>query len=300
MSDRRRILVVGGAAWNHIIHLDTDLPPPSATQFARRSYEVPGGTGLGKATCLSLFDLEVRFQLALGDDDYAERILSYLQAFPIELILNRSGAATERHTNLMLPGDKRLSVYTAPPPDCTAAELHATEAAMPGADIIMLSILPYVRQILPAAQRSGAPLWIDLHNYDGTDPYHAPFIAAANVLFLSGERLEDPKGYMERQIDGGKSLIIVTQGKRGAMCLTAARTWHYQEAIPVEPITDTNGAGDSFAAGFAHAYLKHAPIDDCLRAGALASAATLQSRYPTNADFSAKHLADAMRSHIYA
>ena len=43
------------------------------------------------------------------------------------------------------------------------------------------------------------------------------------------------------------------------------------EAFPVQ-VVDTNGAGDSFDAGFLHAWLKGNPLRDCMRFGAACGA----------------------------
>ena len=40
-----------------------------------------------------------------------------------------------------------------------------------------------------------------------------------------------------------------------------------QKAFPVQ-VVDTTGAGDSFVAGFLHAWLRKQPIEQCLRVGA--------------------------------
>jgi sugar/nucleoside kinase (ribokinase family) len=63
----------------------------------------------------------------------------------------------------------------------------------------------------------------------------------------------------------------VTRGAEGAVAVEAGQRAEVP-AAPVERIVDTTGAGDLFAAGFVVARCRHRALEDCLRAGALASA----------------------------
>lgn len=277
---RRCVLVIGGASFNQVIHLGEKSLASPATVFATDTYKVPGGTGLGKAVNLSALGHRVVFQTAMGRDPAADEVRSYLKMFDLEFLDELSDQATEQHVNIMLANDQRISIYTAPPPASTAVQMDQTLKAMSEASIIAPSILPYVKDLLPAAQSFNAPIWVDLHNYDGSDPYHRPFIDAADVLFVSCERLSDPEAFIQSQIDDGKAFVVATDGKRGAICMDQAGRWYEQGAISVDQVIDTNGAGDAFFAGFAHAYLNSDVIDACMTAGAQMGARAVQSKLP--------------------
>jgi sugar/nucleoside kinase (ribokinase family) len=69
-----------------------------------------------------------------------------------------------------------------------------------------------------------------------------------------------------RRLDNGRTRTVAKLGARGGMTLEDGRVL----AIPaflIEPV-DTTGAGDSFDAGFLHAWLEGMPLRDCLRWGA--------------------------------
>jgi sugar/nucleoside kinase (ribokinase family) len=69
-----------------------------------------------------------------------------------------------------------------------------------------------------------------------------------------------------RRLDNGRTRTVAKLGARGCMTLDGGRIL----AVPaflVEPV-DTTGAGDSFDAGFLHAWLEGRPLADCLRWGA--------------------------------
>jgi sugar/nucleoside kinase (ribokinase family) len=78
-------------------------------------------------------------------------------------------------------------------------------------------------------------------------------------------RIEDPEqavGTLQR----GKTRVIAKLGSRGAMAIGDVGEIVRVPAPPVA-VTDTTGAGDSFDAGFLHAWLGGAALSDCLRLG---------------------------------
>ena len=65
--------------------------------------------------------------------------------------------------------------------------------------------------------------------------------------------------------------LVVTCGPGGALAVEAGSRVDVQ-AVPVERVVDTTGAGDLFAAGFLAARCRGAPVGRCLETGALAAA----------------------------
>lgn len=66
-------------------------------------------------------------------------------------------------------------------------------------------------------------------------------------------------------LDNGHTRTIVKLGSSGAMTLDTAGVLH-APAFSTKPV-DATGAGDSFNAGFLHAFLRRQPLLDCLIAG---------------------------------
>jgi sugar/nucleoside kinase (ribokinase family) len=73
------------------------------------------------------------------------------------------------------------------------------------------------------------------------------------------------------KLDEFKSTIVVKRGVDGALLLQNGKTFN-SAAYKVPGFVDAVGAGDSFNAGFIHAYLSGADITECLRLGNLAAA----------------------------
>ena len=72
------------------------------------------------------------------------------------------------------------------------------------------------------------------------------------------------------KLSGLVPLLVVKRGARGAIAIEAGRRYE-AGAVPVAPI-DAIGAGDSFNAGFLHAWLNGSPIDRCLHFGNITGA----------------------------
>ena len=73
-----------------------------------------------------------------------------------------------------------------------------------------------------------------------------------------------------RRLANGRTRVVAKLGAQGAMTLEGGEVVH----VPAFPVTtvDTTGAGDSFNAGFLHAWLQGRPVLECLRLGAACGA----------------------------
>jgi len=72
------------------------------------------------------------------------------------------------------------------------------------------------------------------------------------------------------RLDNKRTLVVAKLGAAGAMLLDRGRPLHVP-GFTVAAV-DTTGAGDSFDAGFLHAWLRGAPLADCLRLGSACGA----------------------------
>jgi sugar/nucleoside kinase (ribokinase family) len=78
-------------------------------------------------------------------------------------------------------------------------------------------------------------------------------------------RNEDPEAAV-RSLTAGPTRVVAKLGARGAMTLDDAGRRVHVPAPSIE-VTDTTGAGDSFDAGFLHAWLGGAGLTECLELG---------------------------------
>jgi len=263
-----RVFVLGGVSFDTIIQLN-DLPKHTAkTMFAKNTYQVVGSTGAGKALALKKLGFKVTLHGIIGDDSAGKVITQTMLDNNVRFLYDIDPLGTETHTNLMSEDGNRISIYTNSGSFEPTFNRAAVEINLQNADLIVLNIINYCRSLIPDIQFLHKPIWVDIHDYDGKNPYHQDFIDAANFLFLSSDLLPNYQAVMQTMIDSGKELVVCTHGKDGATLLTKSGKWLYQGIIPETKIVDTNGAGDNFFAGFLYAYTQGKPLETCLLAGA--------------------------------
>lgn len=284
------VLILGGASLDTVIHL-AELPAPRPqTLWPRESYRAVGSTGAGKSLNLAALGQPVMFHTLLGQDPEAVQIRDTLRHRQIQLLVEETRAPTEQHVNLMSADGKRISLFIQPPPEPAVINWAPAQEALARCSLAVINILGYVRSALPWLVEAGVPIWTDLHDYDGRNPYHEPFIEAASAVFLSSDNLPDYQNTMKRLIERGKAFVVCTHGSKGATLLTAGGQWLEQPVVPVAEVIDTNGAGDAFFSGFLFRYLQGADWAECLRAGAVCGALCVTSRALASAALSPDRL----------
>lgn len=266
MSSAPRVVVCGPASWNHLIELDRLPEPVPHMQFARRAWHTVGGTSAGKALHLAGLGIDVRLWAPVGDDEDGVRLRERLEQAGVVMEAIAS-EQTERHVNLMAEGGGRVSLYVSTPSIPSAEAVEAAASAVAAADLAVIDLSELGRLVLEAMPARRAPLWMDLHDHDGSSAFHEPFVRAAEGVFMNDDATDDPWKLMASCLDRGPELAVCTLGAKGAIALEADGTRHEVAATPAT-VVDTNGAGDAFMAGFLAARLRTEPVDVALRAAA--------------------------------
>lgn len=271
------VFVAGPASWNTIVVLDRLPEPTPHMQFADANWETVGGTSAGKALSLAARGTPAMLYALKGDDEPGRRIDAALTAAGTDVRWGAS-AATERHLNLMTPAGERVSLYLSGVSAQTGPVPDDVRAAMTDAEIVVLDLAAEPLRLLPLAKAGGKPVWVDVHDYDGEQEFHRPFLAAADVVFCNADRLSDPVAFLRSRVDAGASFAVCTLGAEGAVAVDADGETHRVDAVQVE-VLDTNGAGDAFFAGVLAAHLAGAGLPQALESGAAAASTVLGSRH---------------------
>ncbi|NUU30288.1 PfkB family carbohydrate kinase [Arthrobacter sp. C9C5] len=271
------VAVCGPASWNHLILLDHLPDPVPHMQFARRAWHTVGGTSAGKA--LHLADLGVRVRLCspVGADDAGGRVRDALATagITIEAIASER---TERHVNLMTDGGGRVSLYVSVPSPPADDDLNAVAAVVAAVDVAVIDLSELGLLLLERDEVRQTPVWVDLHDFDGSSAFHEPFLRAADTVFMNDDRTDDPWALMRSCLARGPRLAVCTRGAEGAVALEADGTRHVVAAVPAD-VVDTNGAGDAFMAGFLAASLHGASVADSLKAAAVQARVAIGSEH---------------------
>jgi sugar/nucleoside kinase (ribokinase family) len=193
---------------------------------------------------------------------------------------------------------RRVSIFVTQSSEMIDHDPGAVEQILSRSSVIVLNIIAYCRQLVPLVKKSGKPVWTDLHDYNGSNKYHDDFIDAAGFIHLSSDNLDDYKSVMEYFIRAGKELVVCTHGRRGATLLTKDGEWMEQSAIEGMEIVDSNGAGDSFFAGFLYTWLQQKSLKECLQHGAVCGAYSVTTHALTPPALSPQFLKDKIRTHF--
>jgi ribokinase len=127
-------------------------------------------------------------------------------------------------------------------------------------DLAVLCNINFSRPMLERAKQAGIPIATDVHTMsDLEDAYNREYMAAADILFMSDERLPcAPEEWARRlQEHFGTAIIVIGMGARGA--LLAVKAHNMLEVVPAHvtrPIINTIGAGDALFSSFLHGYLQ--------------------------------------------
>ncbi|PRB13921.1 carbohydrate kinase family protein [Microbacterium sp. MYb62] len=272
----RSVFVAGPAAWNTIVVLDHLPDPVPHMQFAQETWETVGGTSAGKALSLTGLGRATQLYALAGQDADGVRIREALEAAGVRVRWGEG--ATERHLNLMTREGGRVSLYLSTPLATSGEGDVWLRERMETADVVVLDLAAEPRRLLPLAQETGTPIWVDVHDYDGTAEFHRPFLEVADAVFCNADRLDDPIAFLRSCVAAGSRLAVCTLGADGAVAVDEDGVEHRVSAVPADVI-DTNGAGDAFLAGVLDARLDGAGISAALEAGARTAASVLRSRH---------------------
>lgn len=270
-------MVIGGVAFNTMIYLEHFPEPRSQTVFSRRYHETVGETGAGKALNLKYLGLQTTLHSMIGNDDYGLRIVEFMEQSGITFLYDVDPAGTERHVNLMAESGGRISIYMAYATYEPVFDAARLQSLLPAQDYVVLNIINYARRLIPAVRAAGKDIWCDIHDWDGKNAHHRDFVDAADYLFLSSDSMPEFRGFMQKWMGAGKKLAVCTHGKHGATALTPDGTWIETPVLESYQRVDTNGAGDSFFAGYLYGHSKGYTPEKCMRIASIVAGLCITS-----------------------
>jgi sugar/nucleoside kinase (ribokinase family) len=272
-----KILVVG--------ELNVDLLLCNYRSFPRAGCEVlvdDASLTLGSASAICAAGLarlgdRVAFIGKVGSDSWGDLVLDTMAKLRIDV----SGIVRDRTTktgitvSITSPADRALVTYLGSIAALTAGDVP--DSAFRGCRHLHLSsfflqqgLRPGVKSLLARAHRAGLTTSID----PGCDPageWGDDLVDALTEtdIFLPNEvELAGVTGCRDhvralRFLENGRTRTIAKLGAEGCLTIEGGETVHLP-AFPITPV-DTTGAGDSFNAGFLHAWLAGAGVLDSMR-----------------------------------
>jgi ribokinase len=129
--------------------------------------------------------------------------------------------------------------------------------ALADASLAVLCNINFSRGLLPVAKAKGITIATDVHTINQLDhPYNQDYMAAANILFQSHEKLPASPQHWAEQVMGryANDVVVVGLGTGGALLKEQGKPIQHVPAIAPRPVVNTIGAGDALFAGFLHFY----------------------------------------------
>jgi sugar/nucleoside kinase (ribokinase family) len=249
--------------------------------------------GSASAICacgLARLGNSVTFTSKVGADSWGELCKSKLAAFGIEIsrVVTDPSLKTGITVSITSPTDRALVTYPGASTALQASDfnrdsfrgfrhLHISSF------FIQEGLRPGIKQLLALASECGLTTSLD-PGFDPNEKWGNDLLDALSEvdLFLPNEvELEGVTGLQNREealrsISNGRTLTMVKLGVDGCMALRGGN-FVAVPGFPVKPV-DTTGAGDSFNAGFLHAWLRGSELRDAMTfAAACGALSTLAS-----------------------
>ena len=219
----------------------------------------------------------VTFAGIAGTDYYGQFCVDALRRAGVNVsrVRWRDDVKTGLTISITSGGDRALVTYPGAiaaltaedlPDDLLAGHSHFHVSAW----FLQDALRPGLKERFAAARRAGLTTSLDC-GYDPSETWSADLIDTLEEVdvFLPNEseilRITGCPTVKEgiRKLDNDRLLVVVKLGGEGCVASHGNESIHVP-AFPVD-VVDTTGAGDSFNAGFLHAWMRRETLQDCLR-----------------------------------
>jgi sugar/nucleoside kinase (ribokinase family) len=276
----KRVLVVGEINIDLICQGYHAFPSPGREVLVDDFRMVLGSASAICAMGLARLGTHVAFFGKVGDDPAGHFCLDAMRARGIDLdaVVVDPGLKTGVTVAITSTADRALvsflgSIASMNERDVPRELLSRADHVHVSSFYLQEALRPGVEKLFREARAAGLTTSLD-PGFDPSErwgPDLVETLRSVDVFFpnevelrgLSGS--DDPEEAV-RRLQNGSTRIVAKLGPRGAMALDGGGRSVHAPAPRVE-VTDTTGAGDSFDAGFLHAWLGGAELADCLRLG---------------------------------
>lgn len=276
----KKVLVAGEINPDLILQGYHSFPAPGKEVLVDDFVMALGSASAICAMGLARLGRPVAFAGKVGDDPWGDFCLRTMAAGGIDVsrVQRDPSLKTGVTVSISSPRDRALVSFVGAM--AALGEGDLPDALLRGFSHLHVSsyfLQARLRPALPAvfarAHRAGLTTSLD-PGFDPTERWGSELLDTLGEVdvFLPNEvelaalsGLGDPEAAL-RRLDNGRTRIVAKLGARGCLTLEGGRPLSVP-AVAVEPV-DTTGAGDSFNAGFLHAWLDGRPLPECLRWGA--------------------------------
>lgn len=244
---------------------------------------------LGSATAICAVGLaklgnQVAFLGKVGKDLWGDYCVDFLksQGIDVSRIIHDPTTKTGITTSISSTKDRALVTYLGAilalsGKDITEQSLEGFQHVHISSYFIQENLRHDIRNIFALARKKGLTTSLD-PGFDPTETWSIDIIETLKEtsVFFPNEVEAQGLGHCQdfptalRNLQNGYTQVVLKLGSKGCMTMDKREVAHLP-VFPVKPV-DTTGAGDSFNAGFLHAWLQKLPLRECMRYGAAAGA----------------------------
>jgi sugar/nucleoside kinase (ribokinase family) len=255
-------------------------------EYSAQPTFVPGGSAANVIRGLANLGNRCAFHCKVGPDAVADSFLKDLQNQGIRPILTYGNSATAQVISLVTPDGQR-----------TCRSYLGAASEMRGSDFIeeefknvrlvhiegyTLSYNDLTETAMKIAKKAGAKISLDLASFEIVEKHQETILELlknyVDILLANQDEASVLTGLAPEQacecLRKICPIVVISMNKNGSRVGDQNSQFHCP-AYPVIPI-DSTGAGDLFASGFLHGYLKGKSLQECAHYGALLGAAVVQ------------------------
>ncbi|QWT21047.1 carbohydrate kinase family protein [Bacillus sp. NP157] len=275
------------------------LPTFGTEMLATGAAQVPGSSSMICAFGLARLGNTVRFAGRVGDDERGRFCVDAMRAAGIDTTGVVIDALHETGLTVALSGPSDRALVTFPGAIAELRGADIADATLHGADHLHISsyflqthLHADIAGLVTRARAAGLTVSLD-PGFDPRGEWDAglrealPLVDvflpnAVEACALAGT---DEVETALRRLAVRGPMVVVKHGRDGCLTLEGDSVLR-MPSFPVDSV-DTTGAGDSFDAGFLHAWLRHQPMRSCMRWGAACGALSTRSLGGTGAQATA-------------
>jgi sugar/nucleoside kinase (ribokinase family) len=296
LSSRRfDVTLAGDTALDVLMYGISDELPPEQELLADGMAIRVGGSGAITAHNLAALGNAVGFITTLPDDALGQLCQSELREAGVDLSCGVAAPNSQAGVTVHLQHKKRRHMFTYAGPtldlrfdDLDLGYLSDAQHFHMSSYYLQRALTPRIPELFAALKQAGVTVSLDPNDdpSQGWDRGVLEALRYVDVLMpnereaclLAGERELDRAISVLRAL---VPLLVVKRGAEGANAFRGPQSWHVHAENAC--FVDGVGAGDSFNAGFLHAWIRGWPIERALALGNKAGALSVSANGGTAA-----------------
>ena len=290
-SGSKPLVVVGSVNADYVLSVER-LPAPGETVSASTLELFPGGKGANQAAAAARLGHPTRFIGQTGKDGNGTFMRNALteSGVVVDQLVERDECSTGTAYIFLQPSGENSIVILggANQEKWEISERNRETIGGAGAVLLQREIPEHVNlQVARMAKESGVPVILDAGGVDAPlDPEILGNLAVLSPNETELARLTGlPTSTDEEMLAAATKLlsldvgsVLIKLGARGSVLIDENSEAIRQDALPVDQVVDTTGAGDCYTAAFAVGYVKGWPKEKCLLFASAAASACIQKK----------------------